>query len=109
MHISTKPEIINVVSCIKKFNNFKKQKIYEALIILKEKRIINKPNKEVSIKENLLLFFFQCFKDIPQLYLIIRIIKQLLKVYEYMTCKNLNYPDDVSRTKEYMMRNVNQP
>ena len=39
-------------SCIKNFDNVKKQKIYEALIMLKERPSINKQNED----------FCKCFK-----------------------------------------------
>ena len=42
INILTRTEIIKNVSCIKRFDNVKKQKIYEALIILKERPSINR-------------------------------------------------------------------
>ena len=47
--ILTTPELIKNVSCIKKFDNVKKQKIYEALIILKERPSFNRQNEDFSI------------------------------------------------------------
>ena len=47
--ILKRPDIINKnVSCIKRFNNVKKQIIYESLIIMKEKPSINKQNEDFS-------------------------------------------------------------
>ena len=46
--ILTRPDIVKNVSCIKRFNNVKKQIIYEALIIMKEKPSINKQNEDFS-------------------------------------------------------------
>ena len=47
-NILTRTEIIKNVSCIKKIDNVKKQKIYEALIILKERPSINRQNEDFS-------------------------------------------------------------
>ena len=47
-NILIKSEIVKNVSCIKKFDNVKKQEIYEALIILKEKPNINRQNEDFS-------------------------------------------------------------
>ena len=48
INILTRTEIIKNVSCIKRFDNVKKQKIYEALIILKERPSINRQNEDFS-------------------------------------------------------------
>ena len=45
-NILKRPEIVKNVSCVKKFDNVKKQKIYEALLILKDKPSINKQNED---------------------------------------------------------------
>ena len=45
-NILTSPKIIKNVSCIKKFDNVKKQKIYEVLIILKAKSSVNGQNED---------------------------------------------------------------
>ena len=47
-NILTRPEIVKNVSCVKIFDNVKKQKIYEALLILKDKPSINKQNEDFS-------------------------------------------------------------
>ena len=46
--ILTRPYIYKNVSCIKRFNNEKKQIIYEALIIMNDKPSINKHNEDFS-------------------------------------------------------------
>ena len=46
--ILTRPDIVRNVSRIKGFNNVKKQIIYEALMIMKEKPSINKQNEDFS-------------------------------------------------------------
>ena len=46
--ILTRSDIVKNVSCIKRFNNVKKQIIYEALMIMKEKPSINKQNEDFS-------------------------------------------------------------
>ena len=47
-NILTRPEIIKNESFIKKFDNVIKQKIYEALIILKERPSINRQDEVFS-------------------------------------------------------------
>ena len=47
-NILTRKEVIKNVSYFQKFDNVKKQKIYEALIILKERPNINRQNEDFS-------------------------------------------------------------
>ena len=46
------------MSCIKIFDNVKKQKIYEALIILKERPSINWQNEDFQISWNFMIDLF---------------------------------------------------
>ena len=83
INILTRTEIIKNVSCIKRFDNVKKQKIYEALIILKEwpsiKLLIDKM-KTLLISWNCIIDLFSNVKNISYFFYIIGIIAKLLKM-----------------------------
>ena len=55
-NIPTRPEIVKNVSCIKIFDEIKKQKNHEALIILKVRLSINQDFSNV-LKISLLIFY----------------------------------------------------
>ena len=59
-NILTRPEIIKNVSWVKKFDNVKRQKIYEVLIISKERHSINWQNEESS--KTLKLYYWSIFQ-----------------------------------------------
>ena len=66
------------MSCIKKFDKFERQKLYEALIILKERPRIDKKNEDFS---NVLNCIFNLFSNVKIIFYSMYYIK-IFKVHK---------------------------
>ena len=86
--ILTRTKISENFSCIKKFDRVQKQKIYEALMILRGRPSINKQNEDFSHVLNWFiesLIYFRKLKNIMVVFIICT-ISELCKVLILMFC-----------------------